>query len=267
MKTQLQHYGESDMLREGQAILEAFVDALTWNEALARITQWGAAHESRYVCICNVHSVVTTTQDIEFKIAVNNADMSTPDGAPIAWALRRLGHTEQERINGPDLMLKYLAQAERLGQVVFFYGSTENTLALLRCALAKQFPRLRIGGTYSPPFRPLSKQEDEEVTKLINDSGAHVVFVGLGCPKQEIWMAEHRGRIHAVMIGVGAAFDYHSGVLRRAPLWWQQHGLEWLYRLGSEPRRLLKRYVVTNTLFVFGFLRQVLSNKRSLSDA
>jgi N-acetylglucosaminyldiphosphoundecaprenol N-acetyl-beta-D-mannosaminyltransferase len=255
------------MSRKGKPILEAFIDALSWEDAISQIMKWGAARESRYVCICNVHSVVTTTRDIEFKIAVNNADMSTPDGAPIAWALRRLGHPSQERINGPDLMLKYLAEAERSGQVAFFYGSTETTLNKLHTALAMKFPGLRIGGAYSPPFRSLSREEDQEIVDMINRSGANVVFVGLGCPKQEKWMAEHRGRIHAVMIGVGAAFDYHSGVVKRAPLWWQHNGLEWLYRLGSEPRRLFKRYMVTNVLFIVGLLRQFVTRKVSIHDA
>lgn len=255
------------MSRNGRPILEAFVEALTWDEAVSRIVKWGGAHESRYVCVCNVHSVVTTTQDIEFKVAVNNADMATPDGAPVAWALRRLGHEGQERINGPDLMMKYLAEAERSRQVVFFYGSTEATLSRLRTALLRRFPNLRIGGICAPPFHPLNKEEDDRIIRLINDSGAHVVFVGLGCPKQEKWMAAHRGRIHAVMIGVGAAFDYHSGMVRRAPLWWQRHGLEWLYRLASEPRRLFKRYMVTNTLFIFGFMRQLIIDKLPLKDA
>jgi N-acetylglucosaminyldiphosphoundecaprenol N-acetyl-beta-D-mannosaminyltransferase len=267
MKMQLQPYTESAAPRKGQPVLEAFIDALSWDEAIGLITQWGAARESRYVCICNVHSVVTTTSDVEFKIAVNNADMATPDGAPIAWTLRRLGHRSQERINGPDLMMKYLAEAERLDQVVFFYGSTETTLARLRVALNGQFPRLRIGGTYSPPFRPLSLEEDEGIVNTINESGANVVFVGLGCPKQEKWMAEHRGRINAVMVGVGAAFDYHAGVIKRAPIWWQRNGLEWLYRLGSEPRRLFKRYLITNTLFVVGLLRQFVSSKISVGGA
>lgn len=252
---------ESAMPRTGKAILEAFIDALSWDDAIRQIVRWGAAHESRYVCICNVHSVVTTTRDIEFKMAVNNADMSTPDGAPIAWALRRLGFPAQERINGPDLMWKYLARVEKTPQKVFFYGSTEETLRKLHTALRQQFPRLRIAGAYSPPFRPLSLQEDEAIVEMINRSGANVVFVGLGCPKQEKWMAEHRGRIRAVMVGVGAAFDYHSGVVKRAPLWWQRNGLEWLYRLGSEPRRLFKRYMVTNTLFVVGFLRQIVTKE------
>jgi len=248
-------------------VLEAFIDALSWDDALGQIIRWGGAHESRYVCICNVHSVVTTTTDLEFKVAVNNADMATPDGAPIPWALRRLGHHGQQRINGPDLMMKYLAQAERLGQTVFFYGSTDATLAKLRTALAKRFPRLQIGGTYSPPFRALSVEEDDAVVESINRSGANVVFVGLGCPKQEKWMAEHRGRINAVMIGVGAAFDYHAGVIKRAPLWWQNHGLEWLYRLGSEPRRLFMRYAVTNTLFMVRFTHQMAMHKLPLRDA
>lgn len=260
-------YSENVVPRKGAAVLEAFIDAVTWDEAIGQIARWGAVRASRYVCICNVHSVVTTTTDVEFKIAVNNADMATPDGAPIAWALRRFGYPSQERINGPDLMMKYLAEAERLEQKVFFYGSAETTLARLCVALRGQFPRLQIGGTYSPPFRPLSREEDEAVVDMINRSGANVVFVGLGCPKQEKWMADHRGRIDAVMIGVGAAFDYHAGVIKRAPLWWQRNGLEWLYRLGSEPRRLFKRYMVTNTLFVIGFLRQFVTTKLSLSDA
>jgi N-acetylglucosaminyldiphosphoundecaprenol N-acetyl-beta-D-mannosaminyltransferase len=255
------------MSRKGQPVLEAFIDALTWDDAIRRIMHWGDAHESRYVCICNVHSVVTTTQDIEFKMAVNNADMSTPDGAPVAWVLRRRGFSTQERINGPDLMWRYLAEAERAGQSAFFYGSTDSTLSKLRDVLHKEFPVLRVGGTYAPPFRPLSREEDEAVVEMINRSGANVVFVGLGCPKQEKWMAEHRGRINAVMIGVGAAFDYHSGVIRRAPLWWQRNGLEWLYRLGSEPRRLFKRYMVTNTLFIVGLARQFVMRKMTLSDA
>lgn len=258
---QFRHYDENVIPRAGRPVLEAFIDSVTWDEALSRITNWGSAHESRYVCICNVHSVVTTTRDVEFKIAVNNSDMATPDGAPIAWALRRMGFTTQERINGPDLMMKYLKEAERLGQIPFFYGSTNATLTKLLHTLKRQFPALQVGGTYSPPFRPLSREEDEDIVNKINASGANVVFVGLGCPKQEKWMAEHRGRINAVMIGVGAAFDYHAGVIKRAPVWWQRNGLEWLYRLASEPRRLFKRYTVTNTLFIVGLVRQYLAAK------
>lgn len=267
MKTQLLQQKDSAMPRKGKPILEAFIDALSWDDVLTKIVTWGEGRESRYICICNVHSVVTTTQDIEFKIAVNNADLATPDGAPIAWALRRLGHHAQERINGPDLMLKYLSVAEKLGQVPFFYGSTPETLGKLRSALSEQFPNLQIGGMYSPPFRALTPEEDADVVDMINNSGANVVFVGLGCPKQEKWMADHRGQINAVMIGVGAAFDYHSGEIKRAPLWWQQHGLEWLYRLGSEPRRLFMRYAITNSLFIVGIARQFVTRRTTAHEA
>jgi N-acetylglucosaminyldiphosphoundecaprenol N-acetyl-beta-D-mannosaminyltransferase len=252
--------------RRRQSVLGASIDALDWDEALAHVIEAGAARQSRYVCICNVHSVVTTTRDPDFRRIVNHADLATPDGAPIAWALRTFGHEAQERINGPDLMWRYLEQAERLQQIVFFYGSTPATLQKLRDALTARFPRLRIGGMHSPPFRALSEQEDEDEVRMINASGANAVFVGLGCPKQEQWMAAHRGRVHAVMLGVGAAFDYHAGVVRRAPLWWQRHGLEWLYRLVSEPRRLFKRYMVTNTLFIIGFSRQWISAKMLKTD-
>lgn len=261
MKMQLQPFSDTLVRRDGKAVLEAFIDALTWEQAIRQIVAWATARESRYVCICNVHSVVTTTRDVEFKIAVNNADMATPDGAPIAWALRRLGHPGQERINGPDLMWRYLAEAERRGQVVFFYGGTEDTLAKLQASLLRAFPRLRIGGLVSPPFRPLSAEEDEAYARQINAAGTAVLFVGIGCPKQEKWMAAHRGRIQAVMVGVGAAFDYHAGTIRRAPPWMQRCGLEWFHRLLSEPRRLWKRYLVTNSIFVMRMLPWLLSRR------
>lgn len=253
--------------RKGEPVLEAFIDALSWEEAISQLRRWAERRESRYVCICNVHSVVTTTRDIEFKLAVNNADLCTPDGAPIAWALRQFGYPDQERINGPDLMWRYLIDAERTGQRVFFLGSTDDTLGKLRVQLQAKFPRLQIAGMHAPPFRPLLRDEDDALVEKINSSGAQVVFIGLGCPKQEKWMADHRGRVQAVMIGVGAAFDYHSGVIKRAPIWWQEHGLEWLYRLGAEPRRLFKRYMVTNSLFLVGFLRQMVVRKLDVRDA
>ena len=249
------------MSHKGQSVLGARINTLSWEEAIGQILTWGAAHESRYVSLCNVHSVVTTTRDPEFKIVINNADMSAPDGAPVAWALRHLGYTSQQRISGPDLMWRYLSRAERLGQSVFFYGSTDATLEKLKKSVARQFPQLSVCGTCSPSFQAQTAEEDEAEVEAINRSGANVVFIGLGCPKQERWMAAHCGRIHAVMIGVGAAFDYHAGTVRRAPIWWQEHGLEWLYRLYSEPRRLFKRYLVTNTLFVIGIVRQLLASR------
>ncbi|MBC7621907.1 MAG: WecB/TagA/CpsF family glycosyltransferase [Aeromicrobium sp.] len=261
MKNPSLKYKENVILRQGHSVLGTWVDALFWDDAIGLILNWGAARESRYVCICNVHSVVTATHDAELRSALGGADLSTSDGAPIAWALRRLGFPAQERIAGPDLMWRYLRQAERSGQKIFLYGSTHDTLSSLRTAIAREFPLLDVRGMLSPPFRSASPSEDEAEVAAINASGANVVFVGLGCPKQEKWMAAHRGKIHAVMVGVGAAFDFHSGMKSRAPLWWQRHGLEWLYRLGSEPRRLLRRYLVTNTLFVVGFARQLIVAK------
>jgi N-acetylglucosaminyldiphosphoundecaprenol N-acetyl-beta-D-mannosaminyltransferase len=240
------------------SVIGAAIDVISWDAALSRIAAWAGCNESRYVCICNVHSVVTAIQDVEFGHVVNKADMATPDGAPVAWVMRRLGHAVQQRINGPDLMWRYCEQAQSCAELIFFYGSSEETLARLRVKLLVAFPSLNIAGAISPPFRALTPEEDAAIVEQINSSGAGVVWVSLGCPKQEMWMAAHRDRINAVMIGVGAAFDYHAGTIKRAPKWMQDCGLEWFYRLASEPRRLWKRYLVTNTLFLLGAARQLL---------
>ncbi|WER47336.1 WecB/TagA/CpsF family glycosyltransferase [Cupriavidus sp. WKF15] len=242
----------------GSRVLGSFINAVSWDEAIAVIHRWAGKRESRYVCICNVHSVVTARSNGEFSKVIKEADMCTPDGAPIAWMLRRLGFPAQERISGPDLMLRYCAHAERIGESIFLYGGRMETLLLLEQRLNEDFPALRIAGLHSPPFRNLTEDEDRQVVEKINNSGAGTVWVGLGCPKQERWMAEHRGTIKAVMIGVGAAFDYHAGTLRRAPIWMQRNGLEWLHRLCSEPSRLWKRYLLTNTLFLGLALSQLI---------
>ncbi len=255
---QSQQHMKNVMPRKGIPVLGAFIDALSWDDVIAQIVVWGAAHESRYICVCNVHSVVATTLDPELQSVVNDADMSTPDGAPIAWALRQMGFPSQERINGPDLMWRYLGEAERLGQTVFFYGGTNTTLSKLCDSVTSSFPRLSVAGALSPPYRRLSPTEDERDIQIINSSGVNVLFVGLGCPIQEKWMAVHRGRINALMIGVGAAFDYHSGTVKRAPLWMQHNGLEWLYRLLTEPRRLYKRYLICNVYFIIGITKQLI---------
>jgi N-acetylglucosaminyldiphosphoundecaprenol N-acetyl-beta-D-mannosaminyltransferase len=252
---------EKGMLRKGQRILGTWIDALAWDEAIERVVQWGALRTSRYVCICNVHSVVTATRDQAFQRALGDADMTTCDGAPIAWALRRLGFPGQERIAGPDLMWRYLRHAAPLGHRVYLYGSTEATLTRLRERLAREFPGIEVVGMRSPSFHTVAAADDDAEVADINRCGANVVFVGLGCPKQEKWMAAHRGNVNALMIGVGAAFDYHSGTLTRAPVWLQEHGLEWLYRLGCEPRRLMRRYLVTNSLFVVGIAAQLIHSK------
>lgn len=243
-------------------VLRVQIDAIMWDEVLHVLHDWGDAHESRYVCLCNVHSVVTASRNPAFLDVLENADMATPDGAPVAWAMRTQGAASQQRINGPDLMWHYCQRAEASGQPVYLYGNTDQTLSALNSRLKLSFPKLNIAGMYSPPFRQLTAQESDEVVERINASGAGVVFVSLGCPKQEIWMAAQRGRINAVMIGVGAAFDYHAGTIRRAPKWMQGCGLEWLHRLVSEPRRLWRRYLVTNSIFIAMSAKQLIFEKR-----
>jgi N-acetylglucosaminyldiphosphoundecaprenol N-acetyl-beta-D-mannosaminyltransferase len=241
-------------------VLGVQIDALSWKDAVERLLAWAGARESRYVTICNVHVVVSASRDAAYRDVINGSDMATPDGAPVAWMLRRQGLVGQPRISGPDLMWVLCEHAARETLPMYFYGSTEATLALLDARLRAAFPGLRIA-MESPPFRALTVEEDAATVDRINASGAGIVFVGLGCPKQERWMAEHRGRVNAVMIGVGAAFDFHAGTVRRAPAWMRDNGLEWLHRLLSEPGRLWKRYLVTNTLFILGAARQLLGGK------
>ncbi len=239
-----------EAVRRTITVIRTPIDAIDWSGALRRIEGWAQAHESRSVCICNAHSLVTAADRSDFALALAQADMATPDGAPIAWMLRALGAPRQERINGPDLMLRYCEQAATTGTSVYLLGGRADTLQRLSERLTRQFPGLHVAGGASPPFRDATPQETEQQVRAINDSGAGVVFVGLGCPKQELWMAAQRGKVHAVMIGVGAAFDFHAGNVKRAPPWMQRIGLEWLHRLLAEPRRLWRRYLVTNTAFV-----------------
>ncbi|MEP6880256.1 MAG: WecB/TagA/CpsF family glycosyltransferase [Nitrosospira sp.] len=232
------------------------IDAVSWQAARQVLGNWAAARESRYICICNVHSVVTAGQDGDYLRIIEEADMATPDGAPIAWTLRRKGFYGQDRVNGPDLMWRLCEEAEGRDIKVGLFGSTTETLEQLRGIMVKKFPGLAITYCVSPPFRQLGHDEDGEICDSINASEIGLLFVGLGCPKQEKWMAAHRGRVRAVMIGVGAAFDYHAGTIPRAPVWMQANGLEWLHRLVSEPRRLWRRYFVTNSLFIVKTARE-----------
>ncbi len=244
--------------RRTSPVIGSAIDVLAWDDAVRRLGAWSRERTSRVVCICNAHSLVTARQDAAFAQVLHRAEMCTPDGAPVAWMLRRLGHADQARINGPDLMWRYCAWAAGSGESIYLYGGTPETLALLQQRLHAAFPALRIAGAHSPPFRALTEAEDAADVEAINASGAGTVWVSLGCPKQELWMQAHRGRVQAVMLGVGAAFDYHAGTIQRAPPWAQRAGLEWLHRLLSEPKRLWRRYLVTNTLFVLAAARQLL---------
>jgi N-acetylglucosaminyldiphosphoundecaprenol N-acetyl-beta-D-mannosaminyltransferase len=238
------------------------IHALSWEQAVSIIMQWTKEPRSRVVCACNVHSVISAKADSALKKALKSADMRTPDGAPLAWLMRKIGWPTQQRVNGPDLMWKLLSASEQLQISVFLLGSTESTLNHLEKKLCIAFPKLRLVGQVSPPFRALNAKEDDELIALITSSGARMLFVGLGCPKQEKWMATHRQRLPMVMVGVGAAFDYHAGTLARAPIRWQCAGLEWLYRLAMEPKRLGCRYLITNTLFLLALPGQLLRRPR-----
>lgn len=249
------------MTNERTSVIGTKVDAVSWSAVLDRLDGLARSGASSIVCICNVHMVVTAKFDSILRECLSTAELVTADGAPIAWMLRRLGHPKQERINGPDLTWKFLRHAELEGLIVSFYGSSEEVLQRLRIVLYRNFPKLQVGAMIAPPYRELTVQEDLEFVRSINSAGTNALFVGLGCPKQEKWMLLHRDKVQSVMIGVGAAFDYHAGTIKRAPLWMQHNGLEWLHRLASEPSRLWKRYLVTNTIFVWYAIHQLFSRR------
>ncbi|HEX2617805.1 MAG TPA: WecB/TagA/CpsF family glycosyltransferase [Flavobacteriales bacterium] len=227
----------------------------TFAEHIAAFAALGKAHTSSYVCCVNVHMCVEARHDKAFAQVVNNADLATADGMPMLKAMNFLHHTHQERVAGNDIMPALLAEAERQGLSVYLYGGKQEVLDTIVGRISKEFPALRIAGTCSPPFRPLTEQEMADMARDITNTGAHIVLVSLGCPKQEKWMAAMKGRIPAVMLGMGGAFLLYAGVDTRAPKWMRDLSLEWLYRLALEPGRLWKRYLVTNTTFLWLFAR------------
>ena len=232
------------------------VDSISKQVAINKILSWAASHKSTYIVFANAHVIVSACQNHNYMNVVNSANLVLPDGAPVAWMIRRLGNNYQSRLSGPDLMIDlcYHCQINRIS--IYLYGSTEKNLTNLKTYLIRKYPHLLIAGAESPPFRPLSDQELIDTAYRINSSGAGVVFVGLGCPKQEFWMSRQKMAINAVMLGVGAAFDFYSGTSARAPVWMRNNGLEWFFRLCSEPRRLWKRYLVTNSLFLILAMKQ-----------
>jgi N-acetylglucosaminyldiphosphoundecaprenol N-acetyl-beta-D-mannosaminyltransferase len=196
----------------------------------------------------------------EVRDILNQADIVTPDGMPLVWALRSFGAAKQQRVYGPNLMIELCARAEKEGHRIFLYGGRPESLDTLRVNLTKRFPGLAIAGCYSPPFRPLTTEEDADVCSIISESRPDLIFVGISTPKQEQWMAQHAARFSgAIMIGVGAAFDFHAGRVRQAPAWMQSHGLEWFYRLTQEPGRLWRRYVLVTPWFLPYWAMQKLS--------
>jgi N-acetylglucosaminyldiphosphoundecaprenol N-acetyl-beta-D-mannosaminyltransferase len=220
-----------------------------------------------YVCVAATHTVVACQDDPELRDAVHGASLVVPDGQPIVWAMNALGHDLPSRVYGPDLMAKHCERSARTGTRMFLYGGrNQGALVQLALNLRRQYPGLQIVGGYSPPFRELSDEERAAVTAEINQARPDVVWVGIGVPKQEKWMAEMRPRLSApVLVGVGAAFDFHAGLVPQAPSWMQSAGLEWLFRLLQEPRRLWRRYLTYNPRFVLGFARQYVRHRRGLA--
>ena len=214
--------------------------------------------KSKYICFSNVHTTVMARENPDYRETLNDAAMVFPDGSPIAKLEARRGFEGAERVAGPDFMRNMFRDTMDGKVSHYFYGSSEETLNRLRENLLKRYPGINIKGMYSPPFRQLSDQEDEEDVRRINESGADIVWIGLGAPKQEKWMNSHQGRVNTVMMGVGAGFDFHAGTIQRAPIWLQKIGLEWLYRLLKDPARLFKRYIVTNTKFIVYLLKDSL---------
>jgi N-acetylglucosaminyldiphosphoundecaprenol N-acetyl-beta-D-mannosaminyltransferase len=247
---------------ESRYILEMRVDATSYASAVETVVGWARNGESRYVCCANVHSVMESFDSPQLRKCMNEADLVTSDGMPLVWALRSLGVPAATRVYGPDLVPKVLRAADREGLRVGFYGGSPDTLKLLSHLTHQQFPGL-VGFEFSPPFRELSPEEDHGIVERINASGVQVLFVGLGCPKQERWMAEHKDRVQAVMLGVGAAFDFLTGAKPQAPGWMQSMGLEWMFRLAVEPERLWRRYLKHNPRFVAHFAAQLLTLKHS----
>jgi N-acetylglucosaminyldiphosphoundecaprenol N-acetyl-beta-D-mannosaminyltransferase len=241
-----------------RSIIGTRIDATSYQDACDRVQVWVENNLSCYIVAANVHVVMMGYWHQAYRRMINGASLVTPDGQPLVWGLRLLGIHRQSRVYGPDLMLAWCDRAASLQIPLYLYGGTERTLNRLRNHLERQFPSLIIAGSHAPPFRPLTPQEEAEDRQRIENSGAKVVLVGLGCPKQEEWMSRQQGQLQAVMIGVGAAFRFHSGEVPQAPRWMMNLGLEWLYRLMSEPRRLWQRYLINNPSFLLLFGWQLL---------
>ncbi len=241
-----------------QLAVSRYEEVLDWMDAVI------AADGRAYVTAAAVNLVMSAHEDPETRAAVLGATLAVPDGQPLVWALRALGNPGATRVYGPDLMAGFCARAASTGTPMYLYGGrTPQALDLLKARLVARFPGLRIVGGYSPPFRELTEAEEDEVVERIDASGAAVVWVGTGQPKQEKWMLRMRPRLAApLLVGVGAAFDFHAGLVPQAPSWMQRNGLEWVYRLAREPRRLWRRYARYNPLFIICFARQYLEHLR-----
>jgi N-acetylglucosaminyldiphosphoundecaprenol N-acetyl-beta-D-mannosaminyltransferase len=232
-------------------VLGVHVSAVNIAIAIAEIDRWVRHGHRSYVTLTGVHGVMESVRNESIRRAHNAAGLVLPDGMPLVWLLRHGGFRLADRVYGPDLMPALVNHSQQTGYRHFLYGATPGTLELLAADLQRKFPAAKVVGAHAPPFRPAGADEDEAVIEMINASAADIIWVGLSTPKQELWMARHRHRLSApVLIGVGAAFDFHAGLVRQAPRWLQRMGLEWAFRMATEPRRLAKRYLRNNPAFV-----------------
>ena len=241
-------------------VISLHISTGTYSTFVCQIIELAVRQASSYVCVANVHMCMEAVKSKTYAKAVNCANLVTPDGMPLAKAIQLLYGVKQDRVAGMDLLPDLLAEAEQKELGVFFYGGTTSMLVQTKLFVNANYPLLSNQHYYSPPFRPLTVVEEKKVVESIKASGAHLVFVALGCPKQERWMASMKGRINACMIGIGGALPVMIGMQKRAPKWMQQLSLEWLYRLAQEPKRLFKRYLITNTLFILLFTKQIIKH-------
>ncbi|MCB9771032.1 MAG: WecB/TagA/CpsF family glycosyltransferase [Candidatus Omnitrophica bacterium] len=252
------------MMKENFQVLGVRISAVNLKIAARQIEEWIENRTKTYVCVAPVSTVMDCQDDARYRTIVNAAGMVTPDGMPIVWIGRRKAGKIVERTYGPDLMNMFCALSEDKGYKHYFYGGSSATNRLLVEALKRRFPKLAVVGQYAPAFLAIQQKEQESVLKQINNSGADVLWVGLGSPKQDYWMALHREEINVpVMIGAGAAFDFLAGTKAQAPLWMQRSGLEWVFRLCCEPRRLWRRYLVGNMRFIFLIIKNEIFKKSS----
>lgn len=240
-----------------QRVLKSSVTALPFEQAMQAILKWASGKESKTVCVANVHMVMEAYWHAQFSQVLQSADMVTPDGMPLVWMMKLMGRKQQDRIAGMEILHSLCQKASAQKVKVFFLGSQQLILNKMRARLEKEYPNLEIAAMKPLPFRPLTSSEDEALIQEIHESGAGIVFVSLGCPKQEKWIAEHKGQINAVMIGLGGAFPVYAGLKKWAPRWVREAGLEWLYRLIQEPKRLINRYAQTIPPFMLLALVQL----------
>lgn len=245
-------------------VLGVRVDAVQIPGVVAQMEAWISHRErSHFIAVTNVHVLMEARHSPFFRRVLDSADLCVPDGMPLVWIGCSRGYPLKHRVYGPDLLLDFCRETNAKGYRHFFYGGAPGVPEALAAKLKPQFPMLEVAGTYSPPFRPLTPEEDARVVEMINRAAPDVLWVGLGCPKQECWMYEHREQLRVpVLVGVGQAFDLHAGLLQQAPVWMREHGLEWLFRLLTEPRRLWRRYLIYNSEFVFSELLEFLGVRK-----